>query len=78
MGAFSLAFGLTNDEALIINVAIVGVFVVACVFAKADHQIRIAELLTVLYAIIMIAVTILVFGFLLKQGQTDYFPAFLL
>ena len=58
MGAFSLAFGLTNDEALIINVAIVGVFVVACVFAKADHQIRIAELLTVLYAIIMIAVYI--------------------
>ena len=58
MGAFSLAFGLTNDEALIFNVAIVGVFIGACVFAKPDHQIRLAELLTVLYAIIMIAVYI--------------------
>ena len=34
IGAFSLALGLTNDEALIFNVVIVGVFIGACTFAK--------------------------------------------
>jgi chitin synthase len=58
VGAFSLAFGLTNDEALIFNAALVGTFIVTCMVAKADNQIRMAELLTVLYAIIMIAVYI--------------------
>ena len=58
IGAFSLALGLTNDEALIFNVVIVGTFIGSCIFAKADHQIRLAELLTVLYAIVMIAVYI--------------------
>ena len=58
VGAFSLALGLTNDEALIFNVVIVGVFIGACIFAKADHQVRLAEMLTVLYAIVMIAVYI--------------------
>ena len=58
IGAFSLALGLTNDEALIFNVVIIGVFIGACIFAKADHQVRLAEMLTVLYAIIMIAVYI--------------------
>ena len=58
IGAFSLALGLTNDEALIFNVVIVGVFIGACIFAKADHQVRLAEMLTVLYAIVMIAVYI--------------------
>ena len=58
IGAFSLAFGFTNDESLIFNTVLVGIFIVACMFAKADHQIRLAELLTVLYAIIMIAVYI--------------------
>jgi chitin synthase len=58
VGAFTVAFGITNDEALIINAVLVGSFIVCCIFAKADNQIRFAELLTVLYAIIMIAVYI--------------------
>ena len=58
IGAFSLGLGLTNDEALIFNIVIVGVFIGACIFAKADHQVRLAEMLTVLYAIVMIAVYI--------------------
>ena len=66
IGAFSLAFNLTNDEALIFNVVIVGVFIGACIFAKADHQIRLAEVLTVLYAVIMIAVYI---GVILTVGN---------
>lgn len=55
IGAFSLALGLTNDEALIFNVVIVGVFIGACTFAKEATQIRLAELFTVIYAIVMIA-----------------------
>ena len=66
IGAFSLALNLTNDEALIFNVVIVGVFIGACIFAKADHQIRLAELLSVLYAVIMIAVYI---GVILTVGN---------
>merc|ERR1719204_102604 len=68
IGAFSLAFNLTNDEALIFNVVIVGVFIGACIFAKADHQIRLAELLSVLYAVIMIAVYIGVILTILDDG----------
>ena len=37
IGAFSLALGLTNDEALIFNVVIVGTFIGSCIFAKADQ-----------------------------------------
>ena len=66
IGAFSLALNLTNDEALIFNVVIVGVFIGACIFAKADHQIRLAEVLSVLYAVIMIAVYI---GVILTVGN---------
>ena len=43
---------------MIFNVVIVSVFIGACIFAKADHQVRLAEMLTVLYAIVMIAVYI--------------------
>merc|ERR1719204_1701034 len=68
IGAFSLALNLTNDEALIFNVVIVGVFIGACIFAKADHQIRLAELLSVLYAVIMIAVYIGVILTIIDDG----------
>ena len=56
IGAFNIAFNLSNTNSLLINLFLVLIFVLACCFLKSDHQIMIAQLLTLLYAIIMIAV----------------------
>ena len=56
IGAFSIAFGLTSTESLVLNTVLVGVFIGACCVLKSDHQIMIAQFLTLIYAIIMIAV----------------------
>merc|ERR1719186_855799 len=56
IGAFNIAFGISNSNSLILNALLVGVFIISCCTMKSDHQIMIAQLLTVLYAIIMIAV----------------------
>ena len=56
IGAFNIAFGLSNSDSLILNAVLVAIFVLACCFLKSNHQIMIAQLLTILYAIIMIAV----------------------
>jgi len=56
VGAFNIAFGISNSNSLILNLVLVVVFVLSCCFLKSDHQIFIAQLLTLLYAIIMIAV----------------------
>ena len=58
VGAFSMAFGLSNVNSLIFNVVLVGVFVISCIFLKSNQQIMVAQLLTLLYAVIMIAVYI--------------------
>ena len=61
VGAFSLAFNMSDTNSLIFNLVLVGIFVFACIFMKSDHQIMIAQLLTLLYAVIMIAVYIGIF-----------------
>ena len=47
IGAFSTAFSISNDTALIINAVLVGGFVLACCLLKSKDQIRVAEILTV-------------------------------
>ena len=66
IGAFNIAFGLSNTESLILNTVLVAVFTLSCCFLKSDHQIRIAEVLTIIYAIIMIAVYV---GILLQIAE---------
>ena len=56
IGASSLAFGLTSTEALILNLVLVGFFIFSCMFMKRDHQIMIAQILTLVYAVMIIAV----------------------
>ena len=56
IGAFSIAFGLTSQEALILNSVLVGVFIIACCTIKSDYQIIIAQLISLVYAVIMIGV----------------------
>ena len=47
IGAFSTAFSISNDTALIINAVLVGGFVLACCHLKSKDQIMVAEILTV-------------------------------
>ena len=56
IGASSLAFGLTSNESLILNIVLVGFFIFSCMFMKRDHQIIIAQVLTLVYAVMIIAV----------------------
>ena len=56
IGAFSIAFGFTSSEALILNTVLVAIFIASCCLLKTDYQIMIAQFLTLIYAIIMIAV----------------------
>lgn len=56
MGGVSLAFGLSTEESLIFNTVIIGIFIAACCFTKQDTQIQLAQLLTVVYAMVMIGV----------------------
>ena len=58
IGASSLAFGLTSTESLILNALLVGFFIFSCMFMKRDHQIMIAQVLTLVYAVMIIAVYI--------------------
>ena len=71
IGAFSTAFGISDDNALIINAVLAGGFVIACCVMKGPDQVRLAELLTVVYAIIMIAVYIGILLQIYQDGPTS-------
>ena len=58
IGAFSIAFGTTSTESMLINLALIVTFITSCCTIKRDHQILLAQFLTLIYAIIMIAVYI--------------------
>ena len=68
IGAFSLAFSLSSSTSLILNLVLIGIFIFACVSFTKDQQIMIAQLLTFLYAIIMIAVYIGIFIQIIEDG----------
>ena len=57
-GAFSVAFKLTDDEAFIVNLIPIVIFIFICFTCKSDHQLNFAWFLTVCYALIMVAVLI--------------------
>ena len=68
IGAFNIAFGLSNTNALILNAVLVIAYIWSCLFLKTDYQIRFAELLTVLYALIMCAVYVGIFITIIDDG----------
>ena len=68
IGAFSLAFGLSSTTSLLLNLALVSVFIAACCTLKSDNQILIAQFLTLVYAIIMIAVYIGIILQIIEDG----------
>jgi len=68
MGGVSLAFGLSTEESLIFNTVIIGIFIAACCFTKQDTQIQLAQLLTVVYAMVMIGVYVGVVIMMIDTG----------
>ena len=57
-GSLSTAFELSNGVSFLVNLVPVGLFIIICLTAKTDTQILFAELLSIAYAILMIAVLI--------------------
>ena len=75
IGAFNLVFELSLLESLIFNALLVSIFILSCCFLKADHQIRIAEMLTIIYAIIMSAVFV---GLCISIAESPLSPSAIL
>ena len=59
-GTFAVAFPgtLTDNEAFIINLVPILIFCATCLLAKSDHQLTLAMLLSVAYAVVMVAVIV--------------------
>jgi chitin synthase len=66
VGAFNVAFKISNFESLLVNTIIVLIFVLVCAFCKSDHQVMVAMVLSLVYAIIMMAVLV---GLALQMGE---------
>ena len=56
IGAASFTFGLSTTNSLVLNLVLVGIFIFACVFLDQKKQIMIAQLLSLVFAIMIIAV----------------------
>ena len=57
-GAFSMAFSLTDTMGMLVSLCPVILFVAVCFTCKSDTQLRVAEFLTVAYALIMVAMIV--------------------
>ena len=58
VGAFNVAFKISMFESLMYNFVIIMVFILICCFFKADHQVFAAMVLSLVYAMIMMAVLV--------------------
>ena len=58
VGAFSLAFGFSNWLAFGINLVPLVIFIVICLVGKTKHQLMLAQVLSIAYALVMVAVYI--------------------
>ena len=57
-GAFSMAFSLSDTMGMLVSLCPVILFVAVCFTCKSDTQLRVAEFLTVGYALIMVAMIV--------------------
>ena len=58
IGSFQSTFGVENHVSIIVNAIPLIIFVIVCLVAKSDTQIMLAEVLSILYAMLMMAVFI--------------------
>ena len=57
-GSMSTLFGLGNWESFAINLAPIIIYIIVCLKAKTDFQIDLAQLMSICYALVMVAVII--------------------
>ena len=67
-GSFGAAFGIDNDTSFLINLVPLILFIVVCLVGKPDTQIMMAQLLSIGYALVMMAVLV---GLLVQIGDTS-------
>ena len=53
-GTFEIAFGISSTAAFILNIALVAVFIIACLTLDSDKQIEVAKVLSAIYAVMMV------------------------
>ena len=58
VGAFAVAFGVSNWTAFLLNMVPIGIYIIVCLTAKPDHQIMLAQILSIVYALVMVAVLV--------------------
>ncbi|CAG7824713.1 unnamed protein product [Allacma fusca] len=68
VGAFVAAFKVDNFTSFYINVAPLLLFILVCYFCKAKIQLMLAQLLSVIYALVMVAVLIALILQVLEDG----------
>ena len=54
VGTFEMAFGITSAASFILNTVLVGVFIISCLTMDTDKQIMVAQLLSFVYAVMMV------------------------
>ena len=67
VGAFNVAFGMSNSTSFIVNLIPIVLYMIACLYMKSSVQIAMAQVLSAIYALVMMAVMV---GILL-QIQED-------
>ena len=65
-GSFGAAFGINNDTSFLINLVPLILFIVVCLVGKPDTQIMLAQLMSIGYALVMMAVLV---GLLVQIGD---------
>lgn len=67
VGAFNAAFKISNWNSFILNLVPIIGFMLVCYLAKSKVQLLIAQVLSAVYALVMMAVLV---GILLQVGQS--------
>ena len=70
-GSISAVFGVGNWESFAMNLVPIALYVVICLKTKTDFQITVAQLLSIAYALIMVAVIIGLVIQILDEGWTS-------
>ena len=71
VGSFPFAFGLNAYASLGLNGAPLLVFILLCLFGKTKHQLFMAQVLSIVYALVMVAVYVGIFVQVAEDGPTS-------
>lgn len=69
VGAFSVAFGISNSDGFLYNLIPIIGFMVVCFVTDSKVQLFVAQILSALYGLIMMAVLV---GILLQVGKFPF------